>query len=133
MPYPGRNSIYEATIRRMVAEALEKQEQDFESLHGSDTDGQLFAYLHQWAARLDHTPWPREIPGGRLIERRFGAWENAVRQARLPQPTTPDKVSCFAWVQEETERQKVIYREKKAEKKLRAQQRLKEQRGKRSV
>ena len=28
MAYPGRQNIYEATIRRMVQEALEQQEQE---------------------------------------------------------------------------------------------------------
>lgn len=127
MPHPGRNNIYEATIRRMVTQALESQEQEFALHRGTDSDGQLLSYLGFCASVLGHTPWPREIVGGNLIAQRFGTWENALYQAGLPAPTTPDKVSCFCRYLEETERQKVIYREKKAAKKLRAQQRLAQQ------
>lgn len=124
MAYSGRNNIYEAIIRRMVEEALASQEQAFRGARGGDTDEQLLAYLSRCAKELGHTPWPREIVGGRLIEERFGTWENALREARLPLPHTPDKVSGFARIQEETQRQKLLYRQKKAEKKLRAQERL---------
>ena len=33
MAYPGRQNIYEATIRRMVQQALEDQEQEFREQH----------------------------------------------------------------------------------------------------
>lgn len=123
MAYAGRNNIYEATIKRMVTQALEKQEQEFVEAHGSDTDEQLLTYLRQNAAHLGHTPWPREIIGGSFIEQRFGTWKNALCRARLPRPSIPDNLSDFARIQEERARQEVIYRQKKAEKKLRAQQR----------
>ena len=127
MGYVGRNNIYEATIKRMITNALEKQEQEFLEAHSSDTDEQLLAYLRQNAIALGHTPWPREIAGGTYIERRFGTWKNALCQARLPRPSTPDNLSNFARIQEERARQEVIYRQKKAEKKLRAQQRQAQQ------
>ena len=56
MAYPGRQNIYEATIRRMVQEALEQQEQDFRQQHAEDSDEQLLAYLRAWAIRKQHTP-----------------------------------------------------------------------------
>ena len=118
MPHPGRNNIYEATIKRMVTQALEAQEQEFVSHRGSDSNEQLLSYLRDCAALLHHTPWPREIVGGSMI---------ALQEAQLPWPRTPDKVTSFARYQAETERQKVLYRQKKAAKKLRAQQRLKTQ------
>ena len=130
MPHPGRNNIYEATIKRMVNEALETQEQTFGLDHDADSDEQLLTYLRECALRLGHTPWPREIAGGSMIEQRFGTWKTALLQAKLPQPSTPDKVSGFIRIQEETERQKQLYREKKAAKKQRAQQRMKAQKEK---
>lgn len=133
MPHPGRNNIYEATIKRMVTQALEAQEQEFASSRGSDSDEQLLAYLCYCASILGHTPWPREIVGGSLIERRFGTWQDALNKAKLPLPSTPDKVTGFARYQEETERQKVLYRQKKAAKKLKAQQRLKAQKEKQAL
>lgn len=38
MPHPGRNNIYDATIKRMVNEALETQEQEFAQNRGGDSD-----------------------------------------------------------------------------------------------
>lgn len=133
MPHPGRNNIYEATIKRMVNEALDAQEQEFAASRGADSDEQLIAYMQFCASALKHTPWPREIVGGSLIEQRFGTWQTAIVKAKLPKPTTPDKLTGFARYQEETERQKVIYREKKAAKKQRAQQRLKAQKDKQKI
>ena len=130
MPHPGRNNIYEATIKRMVNEALEAQEQEFAQNRGSDSDEQLLAYLQFCTQLLGHTPWPREIVGGSLIEDRFGTWQTAIAKAKLPLPTTPDKLTGFTRYVEETERQKAAYREKKAAKKQKAQQRLKAQKEK---
>ena len=121
MPYPGRNNIYEATIKRMVNEALEAQEQEFAQNRGSDSDEQLLAYLQFCTQLLGHTPWPREIVGGSLIEDRFGTWQTALIKAELPKPSTPDKTSGFARYQEQTQRQKELYREKKAAKKQKNQ------------
>lgn len=131
MPNPSRNDIYEAAIRRMVAEALEAQEQQFALAHEKDTDEELAAYLQTCARKLNHTPWPREILGGLTIQKHFGSWEAALAAARLPFPDTPDMISRFARIQEETERQKLRYREKKALKKQRAQERMKAQAEKR--
>ena len=124
MAYPGRQNIYEATIRRMVQQALEDQEQKFREQHEKDTDAELLQYLRACAIRLHHTPWPGEILGGKLILKRFGSWDRAVMLARLPAPRGQNQQKYFARVQEETERQKEIYRRKKAEKKILAQQRI---------
>lgn len=133
MPYPGRNNIYEATIRRMVKEALDAQEQEFAQKRGADSDEALLAYLQFCAQLLGHTPWPREIVGGSLIEQRFGAWQNVLLKAKLPMPNTADKVTGFARYQEETERQKVLYREKKAARKQKSQHRLNTQKEKQTM
>ena len=130
MPHPGRNNIYEATIKRMVNEAVDAQEQEFVCNRGNDGDEQLLGYLCFCASLLGHTPWPREIVGGSMIEARFGSWETALANAKLPMPTMPNKLTGFTRYVEETERQKIVYREKKAAKKQKAQQRLKAQKEK---
>ena len=86
MAYPGRQNIYEATIRRMVQEALEQQEQTFRQQHAEDSDEQLLAYLQAWAIRKQHTPWPGEIIGGKYIQERFGFWNRVLLLAQLPVP-----------------------------------------------
>ena len=133
MAYPGRQNIYEATIRRMVQEALEQQEQTFRQQHALDSDEQLLAYLRAWAIRKQHTPWPGEIVGGTFIQERFGSWNQALLLAQLPAPRTANQSISFARVKEETERQKELYRRKKAEKKQLAQTRLAEQAAKRKA
>ena len=127
MGYAGRNNIYEATIRRMVTQALDLQEQQFRDTHREDTDEQLLAYVCQWAALLGHTPWPREIVGGEFVEQRFGSWKAVVSKAKLPCPSIPDNPSHFARFREERARQALVYRQRKAEKKQRARQRQAQQ------
>ena len=123
MAYPGRQNIYDASIRRMVLEALARQEEEFRQAHGADSDEQLLSYLRGWAFRLNHTPWPGEIPGGSLIQERFGSWPRALALAKLPAPKTPNQNNAFARYQTEVERQKEIYKHRKAEKKALAAQR----------
>ena len=131
MPIPSRNTIYDATIRRMTAQALEEAERQFAQVHAPDTREQLADYLREWAGRLEHTPWPREITGGTVIQARFGTWEQALEQAGLPYPDHPDRPENFSRVQEEIRRQKVVYRQKKAQKQQRARERMKAQQEKR--
>ena len=133
MPHPGRNNIYEATIKRMVNEALDAQELEFAHNRGNDSDEELIAYLQFCSKLLGHTPWPREIVGGSLIEERFDSWQAAIAKAKLPIPTTPDKLAGFSRYQEEEERQKIRYREKKAAKKQKARERLKTQKEKQRI
>ena len=130
MAYPGRQNIYEATIRRMVQEALEQQEQEFRQRHESDTDEQLLALLRASAIRLHHSPWPDEIVGGLFIQERFGSWNRALALARLPAPKTANQKKSFARIQDEEERQKEVYRQRKAEKKVLANQRRLQQEAK---
>ena len=117
MAYSGRNQIYEAIIRRMVSEALAQQDEDFRLAHVQSADSELLAYLLRCAAELGHTPWPREIPGGRMIGERFGSWDRALGLAELPPPDGPDRISRFARYQTERTRQQECYRRRKEEKK----------------
>jgi len=123
MGYAGRKNIYEGAIRKMVTLALEAREEEFRKEHGSDPDGQLIAYLRLCAAKLQHTPWPLEILGGSVIAERFGSWENALKAAGLPRPLEENKPANFRRVQQEEARQKEIYRQRKAEKKLLSEKR----------
>ena len=133
MGYPGRHNIYEAAIRRLVTEALEAQEQEFRKEHGADTDEQLIVYLRACAVRLHHTPWPGEIIGGSYIEERFETWSRALALARLPAPQTINQQKSFVRFQEEVERQKEVYRQRKAAKKELAQKRLAQQAAKKKA
>ena len=118
MGYPGRQNIYDSTIRRMVQEALEQQEQEFLLAHETDTNEQLLDYLRTCAVKLNHTPWPEEILGGSVILARFGSWERALVLAKLPEPKTLNQSKNFVRIRQETEKQKEVYRQRKAEKKV---------------
>ena len=133
MAYAGRQNIYEATIRRMVTQALEAREEEFARLHREDTPQQLLLYLRGQAQALGRSPWPGEIDGGSFLEARFGSWERALLLAGLPKPNTPNKPAAFQRVAEETEAQKLLYRRKKAEKKALAEQRRIQQAKKRAA
>ena len=128
MGYPGRHNIYEATIRRMVTQALQAQELQFRQDHARDTDAQLLDLVRDWVSDHGYTPWPLEIQGGSYMAERFGSWEALIDQARLKPPAHPNRTQSFQRFREETERQKAIYRRKKAEKKQLSQKRLAEKR-----
>ena len=126
MPTPSRNDIYEAVIRKMVNQALEEQEDAFEQIPRSDPEDALVAYLQHCAEVLGYSPRYKEIVGWRLLEQRFGGWNAALQQAELV-PAVRCPVTKIPRIIEETEKQKEIYRQRKAEKKLRNRQRLQEQ------
>lgn len=133
MGYPGRHNIYEATIRRMVTQALEAQELRFRQEHEPDTDETLLDLFRDWASVHGYTPWPGEMAGGNYLAERFGSWERLVSLAGLKTPTHPNRQQSFARVKEETAHQKALYRRKKAEKKQLAQKRLAQQAAKRKA
>ena len=122
---PNRNAIYNAVINRMVRESLEQKEEDFAIAHAQDSDAELLVYLRQCAAELRHSPWPREIVGWKYLTERFEDWNEMLRRAHLPMPTTANKVSSFQLMLEETKYQKQVYRQKKEEKKAKAAERRK--------
>ena len=129
--HPDRQTIYQTAIQRMVNQALEEKETQFAAEHAADTNVQLLQYLCECAKTLGHTPYPKEIIGGKYIQDRFETWEKAWQAAKLPRPTTPDKISTFALVVQETRHQEEVYRQKKVMKKQKHQQRLKAQKMKR--
>ena len=130
MPTPSRNEIYEAVIRKMVTKALEEQELAFEQAHGRDTEEELIGYLRGCAAEMGYSPRYKEVIGWRLLEARFGGWNEALQRANLiPAPRCP--VSKLPRIMEITEIQKALYRQKKAEKKLKNKQRMEAQAQKR--
>lgn len=126
MPTPSRNDIYEAVIRKMVNQALEAQENTFEQDHALDTDEDLLDYLRMRAADLGYSPRYKEIIGWNFIEQRFGSWSTALQKAGLS-PAARCPVTKLPRIMEETEKQKELYRQKKAEKKLKNRQRLEAQ------
>ena len=127
MGYAGRHNIYEATIRRMVTQALEAQEQQFRQEHEQDPDEALLNLIRDWVSVHGYTPWPGELAGGIYLTERFGSWESALAAAGLPRPRGQNKPGTFFRVKEEEARQKEIYRQHKAEKRILAEKRRSQQ------
>ena len=123
MPTPSRNEIYEAVLRKMVTQALEEQEDAFAQIHEQDTDEALLLYLQARARELGYSPRYKEIIGWRLLEQRFGGWNEVLQKAGL-MPSTKCPVTKLPRIMEETEKQKELYRQKRAEKKQRNKQRM---------
>ena len=126
MPAPSRNEIYEAVIRKMVNQALEEQEDVFEQDHGQETDAELCLYLRECAGVLGYSPRYKEVMGWRMLEGRFGGWSEALKAAGLA-PAGKCPVTKLPRILEETERQKEIYRQRKAEKKRKNKERMEAQ------
>lgn len=126
MPAPSRNDIYEAVIRKMVNQALEEQENTFEKDHSLDTDDALLQYLRSCADELGYSPRYKEIIGWKLMELRFESWTMALQKAGLA-PAVKCPVTRLPRILEETEKQKALYRQRKAEKRQRNLQRIQEQ------
>ena len=122
MPRPSRNEIYEAVIRKMVLQALEEQELLFTREHAADSEEHLLNYIREQAEILRYTPRYKEITGWKLITERFGSWDAAVKNAGLQAPVACP-VEKLPRIREEVRKQKELYRQKKAEKKLLSEQR----------
>ena len=127
-----RNNYYDATIRRMVQESLQRKESSFFAEHGQDSDEALIKYLRESAALLGHTPHEKEILGTELILQRFGSWQEAVARAGLNPPNTPNKPTRFRLYVLEEQAQKTLYAQKKATKKENARIRERERAKKRA-
>ena len=130
MPTPSREEIYRAVIKKMITKALEEQECFFEQNHGDDTDQELLELLRQQAEVLGYSPKYKEIPGWRLYEQRFGSWNRALALADLA-PCGKCVLTKLPRYVEEEKRQKELYRQRKTEKKLLAEQRRIQQEAKR--
>lgn len=130
MPTPSREEIYRAVIKKMITKALEEQECFFEQNHGDDTDQELLELLRQQAEVLGYSPKYKEIPGWRLYEQRFGSWNRALALADLA-PCGKCVLTKLSRYVEEEKRQKELYRQRKAEKKVLAEQRRIQQEAKR--
>ena len=122
MPRPTRNEIYESVIRKMVLQSLDEQELEFTRDHAFDTDEQLLDYIREYAAVFHYAPRYKEIIGWKLISERFGNWGDAIEKAGL-RIRTSCPVSKLPRMEAEVEKQKEIYRQRKAEKKLQSEQR----------
>ena len=66
---------------------LRHREKLFAAAHEGDTDEELLVYLKQFAAEHPEQPlFKTDVPGGELIGKRFGGWNEALKAAGLTKP-----------------------------------------------
>ena len=123
-----RNTLYESVINNRTTQSLRKQEQEFAELHRDDSDKTLLEYVLREALKLGHTPGEKEIVGWSYLIARFGSWNDVLEKTSLSKYKSDFPVCTNTLRLAETERQKELYRERKREKKIKAQQWLKQQR-----
>ena len=122
-----RNQIYESVINKRTTQSLQKKEHEFVELHKVDSDKQLLEYVLKEALRLGHAPGEKEIVGWTYLISRFGSWDKVLEKASLKKNKSYYSEGANTLRQAEVERQKALYRERKQEKKIKAQERLKKQ------
>ena len=109
-----------------VSSEKEEQENSFEQEHSQDTEEELYQYLRDCTRILGYAPRYKEVVGWRIMEQRFGCWNEALQKAGVT-PSQRCPVTKLPRIQEVTEKQKELYRQKKAEKKMKNKQRMEAQ------
>ena len=66
---------------------LRHREKEFAAAHEDDSDEKLMTYLKQFAKEHPDCPlFKVNVPGGELIGKRFGGWNEALKAAGLTKP-----------------------------------------------
>ena len=114
----------ESALRKVLTqrtlEALSKQNVAFVLEHQNDTLEQLSAYLSACMDTLGHVPAWTEVLGGDLIDLRFGGWAQALHsigQTGYDDAQEPPRVQDTQLFRNEYDRQRVLDKQKKLEKK----------------
>ena len=77
---------YENLMEKRTREAIRKKMLSFEAEHENDSDSVLLSAIRDRAKELGYVPYPAECIAYKLIIRRFGSWDKALRLAHLSRP-----------------------------------------------
>ena len=77
---------YDNLMEKRTREAIRKKMLSFEAEHENDTDNMLLNAIRDRAKELGYVPYPAECIAYKLIIRRFGSWDKALRLAHLSRP-----------------------------------------------
>ena len=123
----------ESALRKVLTqrtlEALSKQNVAFVLEHQNDTLEQLSADLSACMDTLGHVPAWTEVLGGDLIDLRFGGWAQALHsigQTGYDDAQEPPRVQDTQLFRNEYDRQRVLDKQKKLEKKALSRERTKQ-------
>ena len=123
----------ESALRKVLTqrtlEALSKQNVAFVLEHQIGALEQLSAYLSACMDTLGHVPAWTEVLGGDLIDLRFGGWAQALHsigQTGYDDAQEPPRVQDTQLFRNEYDRQRVLDKQKKLEKKALSRERTKQ-------
>ena len=118
----------DAVLRR-AERMIAYQNIQFILAHQNDTLEQLTAYLSACMDTLGHVPAWTEVLGGDLIDLRFGGWAQALHsigQTGYDDAQEPPRVQDTQLFRNEYDRQRVLDKQKKLEKKALSRERTKQ-------
>ena len=118
----------DAVLRR-AERMIAYQNIQFILAHQNDTLEQLTAYLSACTDKLGHVPAKCEVLGGDLIDLRFGGWAQALHsigQTGYDDAQEPPRVLDTQLFRNEYDRQRVLDKQKKLEKKALSRERTKQ-------
>ena len=118
----------DAVLRR-AERMIAYQNIQFILAHQNDTLEQLTAYLSACTDKLGHVPAWTEVLGGDLIDLRFGGWAQALHsigQTGYDDAQEPPRVQDTQLFRNEYDRQRVLDKQKKLEKKALSRERTKQ-------
>ena len=118
----------DAVLRR-AERMIAYQNIQFILAHQNDTLEQLTAYFSACTDKLGHVPAWTEVLGGDLIDLRFGGWAQALHsigQTGYDDAQEPPRVQDTQLFRNEYDRQRVLDKQKKLEKKALSRERTKQ-------
>ena len=108
---------YDNLMEKRTREAIRKKMLSFEAEHENDTDNMLLNAIRDRAKELGYVPYPAECTAYKLVIRRFGSWEKALRLAHLSRPVGARRLRETQLYQKEYRNQQKLHRREKEQKK----------------
>lgn len=108
---------YENLMEKRTRESIRQKILNFEAEHENDTDNMLLNAIRDRAKELGYVPYPAECIAYKLIIRRFGSWDKALRLAHLSRPVGARRLRETNLYRQEYRNQQKLHRREKEQKK----------------
>ena len=108
---------YENLMEKRTREEIRKKMLSFEAEHENDSDSVLLNAIRDRAKELGYVPYPAECIAYKLIIRRFGSWDKALRLAHLSRPVGARRLRETNLYRQEYRNQQKLHRREKEQKK----------------
>ena len=107
---------YDNLMEKRTREAIRKKMLSFEDEHENDTDNMLLTAIRDRGKELGYVPYPAECIAYKLIIRRFGSWDKALRLAHLSRPVGARRLRETNLYRQEYRNQQKLHRREKERK-----------------